>query len=68
MLEISDRLGRHQSGLYRELKRNAGQRGYRPKQAHEFALERRSTATYSKWTREVERYVIKALEADLSPK
>lgn len=31
----------HKSTISRELKRNRGQRGYRPKQAHEFALSRR---------------------------
>jgi IS30 family transposase len=38
---IADLLGRHPSTIYRELKRNAGPRGYRPKQAHRLAQARR---------------------------
>jgi IS30 family transposase len=39
--EIAQSLGRDRSTIHRELKRNAGQRGYRPKQAQRFAEERR---------------------------
>lgn len=39
--EISIRLGVNKSTVSRELKRNTGKRGYRPKQAHERALQRR---------------------------
>ena len=39
--EIADMLSRSKSTISRELKRNCGKRGYRPKQAHEFALARR---------------------------
>jgi transposase, IS30 family len=39
--EIATQLGRHKSTICREIKRNTGQRGYRPKQANETALKRR---------------------------
>lgn len=40
--EIAKSLGVHKSTISRELKRNRGQRGYRPKQAHQKAQERRA--------------------------
>lgn len=42
--EIAVSLGRHISSIYRELKRNIGGRGYRPKQAHTMAETRSQTA------------------------
>ena len=41
--EIADMLGVHKSTVSRELSRNRGKRGYRPKQAQEFALARRQS-------------------------
>lgn len=41
---IAAEVGSHQSVISREMKRNRGGRGYRPKQAQVFASERRSTA------------------------
>jgi IS30 family transposase len=38
--QIAQLLGRHKSTISRELRRNAGFRGYRPKQACELALKR----------------------------
>jgi len=38
--EIAELLGRHRSTIYRELERNMGQRGYRPKQAQRLADQR----------------------------
>lgn len=38
---IANELEVHRSSIYRELKRNTGQRGYRPKQANRRALKRR---------------------------
>jgi IS30 family transposase len=38
--EIAEMMGRHRSTIYRELKRNTGQRGYRPKQAQRLADKR----------------------------
>jgi transposase, IS30 family len=39
--EIADFIGCHKSTISRELIRNTGKKGYRPKQAHESALSRR---------------------------
>ncbi|MFO7916724.1 MAG: IS30 family transposase [Anaerolineae bacterium] len=39
--EMADTIGVHKSTISRELRRNCGQRGYRPKQAHRKALGRR---------------------------
>ena len=39
--EIAKFIGVDKSTISRELKRNQGQRGYRPKQAHNFAMNRR---------------------------
>ena len=41
MREIAQVIGVHKSTVSRELQRNTGGRGYRPKQAHELALQRR---------------------------
>lgn len=41
--EIADKLGFHKSTIGREIRRNKGGRGYRPKQAHRFALEREAS-------------------------
>jgi transposase, IS30 family len=38
--EIADKLGFHKSTIGREISRNKGGRGYRPKQAHQKALDR----------------------------
>ena len=42
--EIAKELEVHKSTVSRELSRNTGERGYRPKQAHEKARERRAKA------------------------
>ena len=39
-LEIAQLLDRHRSTISRELSRNSGKRGYRPKQAQELCLQR----------------------------
>ena len=41
---IATEIGVTRATISRELRRNAGERGYRPKQAHEKALARRATA------------------------
>lgn len=66
--EIAKYLGRSPSTIGRELKRNTGSRGYRPKQAQEFALKRRTEAEkHFKLTPEVKRWIDKLLKLDLSP-
>lgn len=47
---IAGFLGVHKSTISRELKRNSGQRGYRPKQAHVFAQQRHHDKPRSKIT------------------
>jgi len=42
--EIAKTIGAHKSTISRELSRNRGQRSYRPKQAHQMALNRRKKA------------------------
>ena len=42
--EIAQTIGVHKSTIGREIVRNRGKRGYRPKQAHQFAIERRDKA------------------------
>lgn len=39
--QIAEEIGCHKSTVSRELRRNRGQKGYRPQQAHELALSRR---------------------------
>jgi IS30 family transposase len=58
--QIADQLGRHKSTISRELGRNEGCRGYRPKQACELALKR---SQGSRNAREVEPWVKR--EADV---
>ncbi len=55
------------STIYRELKRNTGQRGYRPKQAHEKALARRQGKSKERITPETWALVEKKLRLDWSP-
>ena len=43
--EIALNLGVHKSSISREIQRNIGKKGYRPKQAHQKALERRHKGT-----------------------
>jgi IS30 family transposase len=42
--EIANNIQVHKSTISRELRRNRGLKGYRPKKAHEFALSRRNKA------------------------
>ena len=42
--EIAEVIEVHKSTISRELQRNRGLKGYRPKQAHQFALNRRRRA------------------------
>jgi len=42
--EIAETIGVHKSTISREIRRNRGRRGYRPKQAHQYAVARRDKA------------------------
>ena len=64
--EIADALGVHKSTISRELKRNRGKRGYRPKQAHQFALQRRKKAR-KRITADIWALVEEKLRQDWSP-
>jgi len=68
LTEIAKELGRHKSTISREITRNTGCRGYRPKQADERARERQHAAYKAiKWTSDVEDEVIKYLKKKWSP-
>ena len=64
--EIADTIGVHKSTISRELKRNRGKRGYRPKQAHQFTMARRDKAK-SRITDEDWRLIEELISLDLSP-
>ena len=66
--KIAQALGRSQSTISRELKRNSGQRGYRCKQADVFAHERhRAKRKAIKMTEEMQHIVSVCLSNDWSP-
>ena len=65
LAEIASVIGVHKSSVSRELKRNPGNRGYRPQQAHELALGRRLKST-SRITATVWAVVEKLLRQDWS--
>jgi IS30 family transposase len=54
--QIASLIGRDKSTISRELRRNAGSRGYRPKQASELAIERseqsRNACTVAPWVKQ----------------
>ncbi len=60
-------LGVSPSTISRELKRNKGKRGYRPKQAHEKAMSRRKEKTKIRLTAEIWTLVETHLKEDWSP-
>ncbi len=65
--EIADMLGVHKSTVSRELNRNRGKRGYRPKQAQEFALTRQQNHVKSRISAETWELVESFLRLDFSP-
>ena len=68
MTEIAKQLSRSRTTLYNELDRNTGGRGYRPKQAQQFADQRRAkTAQPLKMTSEVIIYIKAKLRLQWSP-
>jgi len=64
--EIAECLGVHKTTISRELKRNRGRRGYRPKQAHHFAIQRRKTSK-KRITAQTWEQVEEKLRKDWSP-
>jgi IS30 family transposase len=66
--EIADLLGRSPSTISRELQRNQGLRGYRPKQAQRLSVSRRREAHKAiKVTDEVWGWIVQLIEQELSP-
>lgn len=66
--QISKELMVHKTTLYRELKRNTGGRGYRPKQANIKALERRHCSRKKSYlTKDLVIRIVYLLRLDLSP-
>ena len=65
---IAEAIGRDRSTLYRELYRNSGQRGYRPKQAQALSDKRRREARKAiRFTKEMEVEVRAGLSRQWSP-
>jgi len=60
-------VGCHKSTVSREVCRNEGQRGYRPKQAHELAVARHRAAYRPRVTAQTWRVVERLLRRDWSP-
>lgn len=65
--KISEVLGVSPSTISRELRRNKGKRGYRPKQAHEKALARRKGKSKTRLNPEIWALVETKLKEDWSP-
>jgi IS30 family transposase len=65
--DIADEIGVHKSTISRELDRNEGQRGYRYKQAHRFALKRREGKAKRRITDEDWDQIEGLLKQDWSP-
>ncbi len=66
-VEIAKIIGRHKSTVSRELTRNRGLRGYRPKQANNFASSRRQTKAASRLSSEAWTRVGQLIREDWSP-
>ncbi len=66
-MQIATTLGVDRSTINREIKRNSGKRGYRPKQAHRKSLARRQEKSKPRIGEEVWALVEKTLQEDWSP-
>jgi IS30 family transposase len=65
---IASEIGVHKSTISREMNRNQGKKGYRPKQAHFFSIERSKNANkFVKMTPEVIGLIEGFLQQDFSP-
>jgi IS30 family transposase len=65
--EIAIVLGVHKSTISREVRRNLGKRGYRPKQAHCLALKRRKEVVQKRIPTEAWAWIDEKLRQDWSP-
>jgi IS30 family transposase len=65
--KIAETIGVHKSTISRELRRNKGKRGYRYKQAHRFALQRRKDKANTRITEEDWKKIEELIERDWSP-
>jgi IS30 family transposase len=66
--EVAEILGRSESTISREIKRNRGLKGYRPKQANGLSKQRRKTAhKFVKITAAVKIWIESLLKNDLTP-
>jgi IS30 family transposase len=65
--EIADILQVHKSTVSREIKRNTGERGYRPKQAHNFAISRKRNSIKTRISHDQWLLVEELIEEDWSP-
>jgi IS30 family transposase len=66
--DIARHLGKHATTIGREIKRNRGLRGYRPKQADQFAVERRHKAQKAiKLTESIKEKIKTLIRQELSP-
>jgi len=64
---IASLLGVHKSTISREIKRNCGQRGYRPKQAQRLSQQRRQSKHRSRITLETWQLIEAKLRLEWSP-
>jgi IS30 family transposase len=65
--EIAAEIGVNKSTISRELRRNRGKRGYRPKQAHRFAQQRRRKSAQKRISPETWTRIAEKLRQDWSP-
>jgi len=65
--EIAAEICVNKSTISRELRRNRGKRGYRPKQAHRFAQQRRRKSAYKRISTEIWTKIEEKLRQDWSP-
>jgi|GEM_PF-2347946 len=66
--DIAEMLGRNVSTIKREQRRNTGQKGYRPQQAHSFAQERHQMKPKAiKLTEDMQQHIREQLEQQWSP-
>lgn len=66
--KIAQKMGRHHSTISREITRNTGLRGYRPRQAHQLAHQRHLTKPkHIKMTADHQALITRYIEKDWSP-